>query len=561
MKSRKPLTLLHPQAKTLIHPVFHYFPRLQGVSDGSYFIDFLGVKINRAHSTFFTHSPIRGTVSPEYPKPDTEQYFEWVTLLEAVLRAEERFVMFELGAARATWLVRAAAAIRSTSNVPVHLVAVEGGERFQFISENFQMNGLNPDDHDLHNAVVTEEDGYAYFLDSDNPAAGYGDRVVGTAKEFAKVKKQLQIKEEELEAGSRASTNREGLTCIRVPSVSLPTLLEKWDAVDLIHMDVQNYEHYIIKHSIEEVSQKVKTLCIGTHSLEAESALREMLTKHGWLCRYDFPRRTTWATEWGTIPFGDGCQVWLNQSLASTKAGQGVYQEFFNRTRHLATELTPRPSGLTQKQRERNDERLLALRDRHKGKRCFIVSPSKLVQPKDLDLLQNEITIASNDIYRFFGKTGWRPTYYNACSDTFVSQNKEAIAGLKMEKVCIHNMVDYFWDDPGAIYLNSKPSKDDAEEVALWGDLQRGTNAEHSVVNLGIKTAWYMGIREIYVLGYTHEFSDHSRRVRGMLLSDLLNGVFAKSRRMLEKTGGTIKNLSSESRLEVWDRARIEDLF
>ncbi len=80
-------------------------------------------------------------------------------------------------------------------------------------------------------------------------------------------------------------------------------------------------------------------------------------------------------------------------------------------------------------------------------------------------------------------------------------------------------------------------------------------------MNLGIKMAWYMGIREIYVLGYTHQFSDPNRRVGDMLFSEVLNGVFSRSRQMLEKTGGTIKNLSPGSLLEVWDRARIEDLF
>ena len=444
MKPQKPVSLLHLHAKTLVHPVFHYFPRQQGVSDGNYFIDFLGVKTNKEHSTYFSRSPKRGAVSPQYPEPTNEQYFEWVTLLEAVLRAEDKFVMFELGAGRASWLVRAAAAISSTSNIPVHLVAVEGGERFQFISENFQANGLDPDDHDLHNAVVTEEDGYAYFMDSDDAAAGYADEVVGSAQDFAQVSRRKGIKEEMLEFGSRASTKQEGVMCIKVKSVSLPTLLEKWDVVDLIHMDIQNYEHRIIQHSIEEVSKKVKTLCIGTHSLEAESALRETLSKHGWLCRYDFPRRSTWATEWGVIPFGDGCQVWLNPHLISNDADQGNYQTFFNRTTHLETKLTLRPTGFSTIQRESNDERLRGLRDRHRGKRCFIVCPSPLVQSDHLDLLQNEITLASNDIYRFFGETDWRPTYYNASSDSFVAQNLEAIVGMKMDKVCIHSMVDYF---------------------------------------------------------------------------------------------------------------------
>ena len=209
--------LIHPQSKTLVHPVFHFFPQGKVESDGTFFVEFLGVKTDSTFSTFFSRQPTRGVIPTSYPKAENEQYFEYVALLEAVMRADSSFVMFELGAGRASWLVRAAAAVRATSKIPVHLVAVEGGERFQFISKNFRMNDLDPEDHDLHNAVVTEEDGFAYFLDSDNPAAGYGDRVIGTAEEFARVKKQLGIREEELESGGRASTNQEGVGCIRIP--------------------------------------------------------------------------------------------------------------------------------------------------------------------------------------------------------------------------------------------------------------------------------------------------------------------------------------------------------
>ena len=199
-------------------------------------------------------------------------------------------------------------------------------------------------------------------------------------------------------------------------------------------MDVQNYEHIIIENSIEEVTKKVKALCIGTHSLEAESTLRELLTAHGWRPRYDFPRRTTWTTEWGTIPFGDGCQVWLNPGLVPANSTRQVYQEFFNRTQHLATELTPRPTGLTQSQRDRNNKRLLSLRDRHKGERCFIVCPSRLLQPEQLDLLKNEITLASSNIFKYFDNTDWRPTYYNVCSDIFAMENKDAIVDSEDRK-------------------------------------------------------------------------------------------------------------------------------
>src|SRR5699024_7865108 len=59
-----------------------------------------------------------------------------------------------------------------------------------------------------------------------------------------------------------------------------------------------------------------------------------------------------------------------------------------------------------------NRARIEALRNCHKGERCFIIGNGPSLRAEDLDKLKNEITFACNRINLIFDQTDWRPTYY-----------------------------------------------------------------------------------------------------------------------------------------------------
>ena len=68
--------------------------------------------------------------------------------------------------------------------------------------------------------------------------------------------------------------------------------------------------------TIEETTQKVKRLHIGTHSKQIEVGLRDVLRKHHWECLADYAGGSTNQTPWGPVSFGDGVQSWLNPRFA-----------------------------------------------------------------------------------------------------------------------------------------------------------------------------------------------------------------------------------------------------
>ena len=131
--------------------------------------------------------------------------------------------------------------------------------------------------------------------------------------------------------------------------------------------------------------------------------------------------------------------------------------------------------------------------------------------------------------------------------------------------------------------------KDDLTMPLYWNFL-RGAKAGHSVVNLGIKAAYWMGIREIYVIGCDHNFVVPEKKTGEVVFNnevvvsegeinhfhkdyrrpgetwtmpqlDTIAEEFLYARRVLEADSGTIKNASRTTKLEVWERVEFDDLF
>ena len=61
---------------------------------------------------------------------------------------------------------------------------------------------------------------------------------------------------------------------------------------------------------------------------------------------------------------------------------------------------------------------ILDFKNKGLGKRVFLVGNGPSLNDMNLDLLENEDSIAMNRIELIYEKTKWRPTYYFFCSST-----------------------------------------------------------------------------------------------------------------------------------------------
>lgn len=299
-------------SKPKCHPAFDRLSDYTGQAEPGFEIDFLGIRTRCEYSAgaIITAMPVHTPVDPH------EDYFEWIDLLESILTANDRYTMMELGAGYGRWAVRGAAALRQLRGLPFHVVAVEGEPRhYRWLQQHMSDNHIHPPACTLIRGVVSgRRDGVLFYVgspagDSNEPASWYGQAI---AKEYEAVDKSLSGQHE----GQDVVTLKSGWKAVTTRSYLLTDILPETDRIDLIDMDVQGEELNVISSAIEVLNQRVARLHIGTHSPDIETGLRELLNRHGWECKADYPGAQTNQTPWGPVEFVDGVQSWVNPGLA-----------------------------------------------------------------------------------------------------------------------------------------------------------------------------------------------------------------------------------------------------
>ncbi|MFB3786087.1 MAG: FkbM family methyltransferase [bacterium] len=267
------------------HPVFTRFTPWAGDVEAGFSVNFLGIK---TRSTFWSQIPPTTTVEytrTTYPAFD-EEYFEWIDLLESVIHSGGHYTMIELGAGWGRWMAAAFGALRILApEKPYTFIGVEAEpDHYRYMREHFEDNGIDLTRCQLIEAAVSGQNGAVRFH-TGRPDEWYGQSIGGT-------------------------------TLVR--SITLRSLLDPLNRVDLIDLDVQGAEYMVLSAAAKEVNEKVNRVHIGTHSPQVEAGLRAGFTRMGWTKRYDFPMRSTVETEYGTISFQDGVQSWINPRFGAT---------------------------------------------------------------------------------------------------------------------------------------------------------------------------------------------------------------------------------------------------
>ena len=158
------------------------------------------------------------------------------------------------------------------------------------------------------------------------------------------------------------------------------------------------------------------------------------------------------------------------------------------------------PSG------RRNQQRLRQLRDACQGRRCFVIGNGPSLSQTDLTRLAGEVTIGCNNLFLMFDRMGFLPTFYTV-EDTLVAEDRAAeisrISGTT--KVFPRDVARWLRSDDATIYVNFVRSyqgfprfSDDMNKAAYWG----GT-----VTFFNLRLAYYVGCREIYLVGIDHNYT------------------------------------------------------
>jgi FkbM family methyltransferase len=298
------------------HKVFSRFRPFSGEVPAFTSADFLGTKVRHEFvAGFGPPCPQVTKVENCYPAFD-EEYFEWIDLLESVVAAEKSYTMIELGAGFGRWVVRAAHAVQQYNDqLPYHLIAVEAEPVvFQWMRRHFRDNAIDPSKHRLVHAAVSHVSGDMLFYIGGprggpfdrHPSAWYGQCLTKGDDLSSESEKDGEY------CGLEVLRHKSGWRSIRVPSISLASILKDLSLVDLVDMDIEGQELPTIDATIKDLNTKVKRLHIGTHGKEIESDLRQLLSSHRWRCGADYSLFSASETPWGLIHFENGVQSWVN---------------------------------------------------------------------------------------------------------------------------------------------------------------------------------------------------------------------------------------------------------
>jgi hypothetical protein len=153
----------------------------------------------------------------------------------------------------------------------------------------------------------------------------------------------------------------------------------------------------------------------------------------------------------------------------------------------------------------KNRARLLAMKDRHRGERCFIMGNGPSLAKMDLAPLQGEVTFGLNRVYLLFDKLPFRPTYYVCVNDLVLAQFAEEIRSLSMPKFLSWTArKDFPADDPGTLFIKLAYSFVDRFARDFDGSFYAGG----TVTYVALQIAYLMGFSEVVLIGVDHSFVD-----------------------------------------------------
>lgn len=150
-----------------------------------------------------------------------------------------------------------------------------------------------------------------------------------------------------------------------------------------------------------------------------------------------------------------------------------------------------------------NRTRLEALRDSHKGEKCFVIGNGPSLKAGDLDMLKknNIFCFASKGIFNIFDETEWRPDVWGVSDLDYISIKKDDLNQLDgfIKLVCAQSVIHYGIQIKDAIYY---PFIQAERSPKFFNkDVTRGVHFYGTITGKLINFAVYMGFTEIYLLG------------------------------------------------------------
>jgi hypothetical protein len=145
--------------------------------------------------------------------------------------------------------------------------------------------------------------------------------------------------------------------------------------------------------------------------------------------------------------------------------------------------------------------RMVALKDKHQGQRCFIIGNGPSLRRTDLTFLKDEITFGLNRIYLLFDQMGFATTYLASINELVIEQCAQDIARVPCPKFINWHHRDLITFTPDMMFLLCLP------RPAFHTDITRGVWGGGTVTYVAMQIAYYMGFSKVILIGVDHSFT------------------------------------------------------
>ena len=219
-----------------------------------------------------------------------------------------------------------------------------------------------------------------------------------------------------------------------------------------------------------------------------------------------------------------------------------------------------------------------ALKDEHKGERCFIIGNGPSLNNTDLTLLRNEVTFGSNRIYLLFDEIGFSTTYFVSVNRLVIEQCAHDIETLACPKFIgwrARDLVEFTGD---MMFLRSRP------EVGFRSDIATGVWEGATVTYVAMQIAYYLGFDKVILVGVDHSFTTKGKphaiitsqgddpnhfhpqyfgKGFRWQLPDLQTSeqAYAMAKEHFEKAGREIVDATIDGKLQVFTKVDYRSLF
>lgn len=238
------------------------------------------------------------------PAPDGEDYYEWVDLLSAIAEANSHFAMVEVGAGYGRWIANAAKAMERFRGPRIKsrfFCGIEMQDKlFDWMTAHLDVNGVAPEERLLFHCGVSDAE--TYELVPIHEEAAYSAAALRIPSEILK---------DYIDSGKthlRFEEKDELYKILKMMPLSdlLRQVVGAGGVVDIMHIDIQGAERYVLPAAISTLNRQVKRLHIGTHGRVIEKEVGHLLQANGWSIDRYYPCFTTFEAEFGPVTMLDG---------------------------------------------------------------------------------------------------------------------------------------------------------------------------------------------------------------------------------------------------------------